>query len=585
MNEPEELSDVAMSDQNTPTEAQEEESSGILSLEAKAGLTLICLLAAAFSYMVWQKWKEMDHSQAADEQDRPAARKEENPEGPPHDVKEKLELADQVTGFPADNDKPAANPLHSGESDNSTLPLALNPRTPGDEPSEDTNPFADSDNEPARRPANIPTLEAPAETDSISAAESSDNFDPFGNEFEAVPEKTREEREPPTTAEGTPQDEFDPFGPETGTEESATSQSAESSADNELTESEADPFAADPEPKPAADKPDSLATAPDPFTESQPEPSSTETETPTLDFADSKPLPEEKPEPVKTVEADPFGEEPAEKHPLAAASEKPVKVTPGDSYQEPLPLLEPVPDQESKTPAPNPFGEYESVPAGAAQASSVTQVAPDPSASKRSGTLADLDGPASTTDSTTSHSSPFEESPFANPQPKPIADKFQRNPDGTYEIRQGDSYWIISRKAYGSSRYFRALAEYNRKVIADPQQMKAGKKIVIPPVQELERRLAHLIPETPAAPKPSIVMASAEREAGFFTDEEGNPMYRVQENDTLTGISQRHLGRSSRWIQIYELNRDKLSNPNQLKIGTTLKLPGDASRVRIVRGQ
>jgi nucleoid-associated protein YgaU len=62
-------------------------------------------------------------------------------------------------------------------------------------------------------------------------------------------------------------------------------------------------------------------------------------------------------------------------------------------------------------------------------------------------------------------------------------------------------------------------------------------------------------------------------------------MYRIQENDTLTDISLRHLGRSSRWIQIYELNRDNLANPNQLKIGTMLKLPGDASRVRIVRGK
>ena len=59
-------------------------------------------------------------------------------------------------------------------------------------------------------------------------------------------------------------------------------------------------------------------------------------------------------------------------------------------------------------------------------------------------------------------------------------------------------------------------------------------------------------------------------------------MYRVGGDDTLTEIAKSHLGRSSRWVQILEMNRNVLQDGNSLKIGTVLKLPADASRVQVV---
>ena len=69
------------------------------------------------------------------------------------------------------------------------------------------------------------------------------------------------------------------------------------------------------------------------------------------------------------------------------------------------------------------------------------------------------------------------------------------------------------------------------------------------------------------------------RVTGFFISPDGTAKYRTGEHDTLSEIASKHLGRSSRWIQIYEMNRDKLSNPNQVKVGLELALPGDASSV------
>ena len=159
---------------------------------------------------------------------------------------------------------------------------------------------------------------------------------------------------------------------------------------------------------------------------------------------------------------------------------------------------------------------------------------------------------------------------------------FHLQEDGTYQIQSGDSYWNISRKAYGTPLYYRALAEFNSKTIPNPQNMTEGARIQIPPTAELERRYPKLTAAKPTPALSNILKTSAEEKQSFFNDESGAPMYRIQKNDTLTGIAQKYLGRASRWIQIYELNRQSLPDPNKLKIGTLLKLPRDASRVKIV---
>jgi nucleoid-associated protein YgaU len=170
----------------------------------------------------------------------------------------------------------------------------------------------------------------------------------------------------------------------------------------------------------------------------------------------------------------------------------------------------------------------------------------------------------------------------------------------SYAIEPNDNFWTISRKKYGSGRYFMALAQHNVQVISDPRRMKPGVTIATPAADVLERTYPQLIPkaaavdpvQTASLSTTEVTKASApapaqpvEADAGFFTTDDGNPMYRVGSEDTLSGIAQRHLGRSSRWVQVFEMNRDVLTDGNSLKIGTVLRLPADASRVDVVGGE
>ena len=69
------------------------------------------------------------------------------------------------------------------------------------------------------------------------------------------------------------------------------------------------------------------------------------------------------------------------------------------------------------------------------------------------------------------------------------------------------------------------------------------------------------------------VPAAAEPEPERAAEVPPAKTYTVQKGDCLTLIAKRQLGNGSRWREIYDLNRDKISNPNMIQIGWVLTLP------------
>lgn len=167
----------------------------------------------------------------------------------------------------------------------------------------------------------------------------------------------------------------------------------------------------------------------------------------------------------------------------------------------------------------------------------------------------------------------------------PSADSGPRRgepPPKVHTVQSGDNYWRISKKQYGTARYFKALFRYNQARISDPARLRPGMKVLVPERNVLESRYPDLFPARASASRQDRGRLQTESSSGFFRSDTGRPMYRVGKQDTLSRIAQRHLGRASRWIQIYHLNRERLSKPGNLKIGTELLLPADASRVQLV---
>lgn len=57
----------------------------------------------------------------------------------------------------------------------------------------------------------------------------------------------------------------------------------------------------------------------------------------------------------------------------------------------------------------------------------------------------------------------------------------------------------------------------------------------------------------------------------------GGRSYTVQKGDTLSRIAKRELGSYDRWDEIYQANRDKLNDPNTLRPGLVIAIPGKSA--------
>ena len=49
--------------------------------------------------------------------------------------------------------------------------------------------------------------------------------------------------------------------------------------------------------------------------------------------------------------------------------------------------------------------------------------------------------------------------------------------------------------------------------------------------------------------------------------------YTVKAGDTLSAIAKEHLGSAGAYMKIFEINKDQLTNPDQIKPGQVLRLP------------
>lgn len=148
--------------------------------------------------------------------------------------------------------------------------------------------------------------------------------------------------------------------------------------------------------------------------------------------------------------------------------------------------------------------------------------------------------------------------------------------DAAYVIRPGDDFTEISRKVYGTGSYARAIAVYNNMECPDNRAsaggLPAGKTLFIPQTAFLQKHYPSLCPAVGdsramlADNKPVAAVPAAKSE------------YVTRAGDNLPDIAQQTLGSASRWAEIYQLNREVLSEPfRAIQPGTRLRLPGEAS--------
>lgn len=170
-------------------------------------------------------------------------------------------------------------------------------------------------------------------------------------------------------------------------------------------------------------------------------------------------------------------------------------------------------------------------------------------------------------------------------RPNPAMLETENQNGGEYIVKEGDNFWEISKKIYGTHGLFLALYEFNRGKVPSADLLRPGTILQVPEREALKPLAATIAAtEQPKLGRPRVspnVRRTSIAESGLFFREAGLPVYRVGKNDSLRKIALDHLGREERWEQIYNMNQELLKSEDDMRPGLELRLPADASRVAL----
>lgn len=162
-----------------------------------------------------------------------------------------------------------------------------------------------------------------------------------------------------------------------------------------------------------------------------------------------------------------------------------------------------------------------------------------------------------------------------------------------YTVQRGDNSWeTIAEKTLGDRKLASAVLRANPlvspdklipgrtrlKIPRDPRNIQG--KVVTEPVAP--PGAAAGTPTTAEASRQPDAADAGKPDAGKPGGGVPGPMaapvsrsHTVAKGETLSQIAQTYLGSPAKWREIYELNKGVIPDPDRLKLGTVLKIPGE----------
>ncbi|MEO8581038.1 MAG: LysM peptidoglycan-binding domain-containing protein [Patescibacteria group bacterium] len=147
---------------------------------------------------------------------------------------------------------------------------------------------------------------------------------------------------------------------------------------------------------------------------------------------------------------------------------------------------------------------------------------------------------------------------------------YVHNLPAQYEVRLGDSSWKVALAVYGSGENYRDIESENN--MKNNQDLVVGQKITLPNVPS--KKTGVIVEPTATAvpsstPNPTTTPSSTEVEGNS-----GLPTkHVVQKSEGLWQISQKYYNDGYKYMKIYEANRDKMKNPEDISVGMELNIP------------
>ena len=134
----------------------------------------------------------------------------------------------------------------------------------------------------------------------------------------------------------------------------------------------------------------------------------------------------------------------------------------------------------------------------------------------------------------------------------------------TYTVVTGDTLMDISKKAFGTVRYWKKIQA------ANPERFRGGSTTV-----GVGWKLK--IPAVETAGASSVAGSSTEPAAGRTPSSvTARVVHVVQPKENLAAIARRYYNDGGKWRVIWDANKAKLPNPNVIRVGMELKIPRES---------
>ncbi len=130
----------------------------------------------------------------------------------------------------------------------------------------------------------------------------------------------------------------------------------------------------------------------------------------------------------------------------------------------------------------------------------------------------------------------------------------------TVRTEEGDNVWKLAQKYLGDGNRWQEIRAANSDRVGPNGEISPNITLTIP--LDGSSQSATIEQRVQRSPREATPQASSAARTAT-----------VKEGDTLWRIAARELGDGNRYLEIYKLNRDRLANEDDLKIGQTLRLP------------
>ncbi len=154
-----------------------------------------------------------------------------------------------------------------------------------------------------------------------------------------------------------------------------------------------------------------------------------------------------------------------------------------------------------------------------------------------------------------------------------------------YTVVAGDTLSKIAAVHLGSASrtVVKAIFDANREILSSPDVLRVGAELVLPAIRGVPGSSSATsvngapTPVRPTAPQ-STKVRSTFQSANPPARKPAPPVrwYQIKKNDRYISIARRQLGDAGRWREVYELNKGTFPDPQRIREGVRIKLPGTA---------